>query len=199
MTSPTFLKLEGVPVCLIVPNSDHVELFLKLQNEEESRQFLGRYWPIGRKSEVEWIEKVNTENTDAVFTVALYPELTPIGCMGLHTIDWKNRRATTGAVLTEKHCNKGFGTAAKMLLLNWAFNELGLIKVRSSIIAYNNRSAAYSNKCGYKEVGRLKKHHFRRGTWHDEILMEVHSEPWQKLWKKFVKVATQNKPTIVKK
>ncbi len=193
MTSLTFLKLDGVPVCLMVPSNDHVDLFLKLQNEEISRQFLARYWPIGHKSEMEWIEKANMGTNDAVFTVALYPELTPIGCMGLHKIDWKNRHAITGAVLAEKHCNKGLGTYAKMLLLNWAFNELGLKKVQSSVIAYNDRSAAYSQKCGYKEVGRFKDHHFRKGAWHDEIVLEVHSEPWQKLWKKFEQTSLRKK------
>ena len=185
MTSPVFLKLEGKPACLMVPNNDHTGLFLKLQNEEESRQYLARYWPIGRKSETEWIDKANTSTADGVFTVALYPNLIPVGAMGLHRIDWKNRRATTGTVLLEKHCGKGVGTCAKMLLLNWAFNELGLNKVESRVIAFNGRSMGYRTKCGYREVGRLKRHFFRRGAWHDEIILEVHASDWQPLWKKF--------------
>lgn len=191
--TPTFLKLDGLNACLLVPNNEHLGLFLKLQNEEVSRQYLARYWPIGRAQELEWLEKANRATTDAVFTVALYPEMTPVGSMGLHRVDWKNRRATTGAVIIEKHCDKGVGTNAKMLLLSWAFLELGLTKVESRVIAYNKRSAAYSHKCGYEEVGRLKRHHFRKGAWHDEIVLEVHAKDWLPLWKKLTKQAAQKK------
>lgn len=185
--NPLFLKHDKLPACLMVPNNDHVGLFLKLQNEEESRQYLARYMPIGRKQETEWIEKANTSNSDAVFTITLNnTDLTPVGTMGLHRIDWKNRRGTTGAAMLEKHCGKGIGTAAKMLLLRWAFDELGLNKIESRVIAYNDRSRAYSEKCGYKVVGQLKDHHFRRGGWHDEILMEVHADKWRPLWNKYI-------------
>lgn len=190
----TFLKLDGSPACLLVPDLAHRDLFTKLQNEEESRQYLARYWPIGALQEEEWLRKANTKDTDAVFTVALYPKLKPVGTMGLHRIHWKDRRATTGSVLLEQHCNKGVGTAAKMLLLNWAFNELGLNKVESRVIAFNGRSQAYSEKCGYKVVGRLKRHILRHGEWHDEVLLEVHADDWRPLWEKFKKDCQKRTP-----
>lgn len=183
--TPTFLKLEGSPACLLVPGNEHIDLFLQLQNEEVSRQYLARYMPIGHKQESDWMDKANTSTTDAVFTVALFPSLTPVGTMGLHGIDWKNRRAVTGTVMLEKYCNAGVGSAAKMLLLSWAFLELGLNKVESRVIAFNGRSQAYSHKCGYREVGRLKNNFFRFGKWHDEVILEVHAKEWLPLWKKF--------------
>ena len=55
--------------------------------------------------------------------------------MGLHTIDWKNRHATTGTFIGEEQWRgKCFGTHAKMLLLRWAFDELGLNKIESRAI-----------------------------------------------------------------
>ena len=72
-----------------------------------------------------------------------------------------------------------------MLLLSWAFNEGGLNKVDSRVIANNQPSLAYCRKCGYAEVGRQKRHIFRHGVYLDEVILEVHTNEWQKLWKEF--------------
>ena len=188
MDMPTFLSHDRARCSLIVPGREHIDLALKLQNEPISRQYLARYFPIGMKQEEEWIDKANTSTSDAVFIIVNKDDhKTPIGIMGQHKIDWKNRRATTGAVMLEEYCGKGLGTDAKMLLLSWAFFELGLLKVESRVIAFNDRSQAYSRKCGYVQVGRLRRHQFRRGRYHDEIIMEVHGRGWRKLWKRFEK------------
>jgi RimJ/RimL family protein N-acetyltransferase len=186
MQMPPFLTHANARCSLIVPGHAHIPLALRLQNEPESRQYLGRVMPIGEKQEAEWAERANTSANDAVFVIALKDKKrTPIGTMGLHRIDWVNRRATTGSVMLEDHCGKGFGSDAKMLLLNWAFNELGLRKIESRVLAFNGRSQAYSEKCGYKEVARLREHTLRRGAYHDEVILEVYVEEWRKLWEKF--------------
>jgi len=102
--------------------------------------------------------------------------------MGLHRINYLNQNASTGAAIGEKkYWSKGYGTAAKMLLLKWAFLELNLRAVQSSVFAFNERSAHYNGKCGYQEVGRLPKWRFRDGQWHDEIIMVVTREDFLKI------------------
>jgi len=95
-----------------------------------------------------------------------------IGTMGLHRIDLVNRVAITGSVIFKTHHrNCGYGTDAKMLLLDYAFNWLGLYKVCSSVMAFNGRSAAYSKKCGYVEEGRKRAQWFRHGKRHDDMMI----------------------------
>ena len=186
MQMPPFLTHANARCSLIVPGRAHIPLALRLQNEPESRQYLGRAMPIGEKQELEWVERANTSDNNAVFVIALKDgKRTPVGTMGLHRIDWINRRAVTGAVMLEDHCNKGFGSDAKMLLLNWAFNELGLRKVESRVIAFNGRSKAYSEKCWYRVVARLREHTLRRGAFHDELILEAHANEWREAWKRF--------------
>ncbi len=182
----TFLDHEKSKTCLLVPGVEHTDLCTQLLNEEESRQYLARYFPVPRSAEEEFLRTVNSKDkNNAMFIVAAKPEKNPIGVMGLHNIDWKNRNAVTGSMLLAAQCGKGMGSDAKMLLLSWAFLELGLVKVESRVIAFNERSQAYSRKCGYQEVGRLKRHIFRRGAWHDEVIMEVHVDEWLPLWNQF--------------
>ncbi len=61
--------------------------------------------------------------------------------MGIHRINWKDRTATTGAVIGEKaYWDKGYGSEAKMLVLDYAFNMLNLRKICSQVLAFNKRS-----------------------------------------------------------
>src|SRR3989344_8657502 len=122
--TPIFLDHPNSSACLLVQGKEHLNLFLNTQNNPETREYLARYLPLTREDEEEWIKKaVSRDNIH--LAVAKKPCKTPIGSMGLHHIDWKNRHATTGAVLTTSHWGKGYGSDAKMLLLHYAFFELG--------------------------------------------------------------------------
>jgi RimJ/RimL family protein N-acetyltransferase len=103
--------------------------------------------------------------------------------MGLHHISWIHRTATTGALIGEaQYRGNGYGTEAKMLLLDYAFRTLNLRKVCSNVIAFNERSQRYNEKCGYQVEGTQRKHIFRGGVYHDLILMAVFCEDWLPLW-----------------
>jgi len=109
----------------------------------------------------------------------------PIGWMNIFDIDFVNGTATTGAGIGEKvHWNKGYGTEAKMLLLDFAFNRLNLRKIYSKTYSFNKRSRRYSEKCGYRLEAILKKHHCCDGRLFDELTLSVYADRWRKLWEK---------------
>jgi RimJ/RimL family protein N-acetyltransferase len=111
-----------------------------------------------------------------------------IGAIGLHRIDRQNMTAATGTSIGNKeYWGKGYGTEAKMLLLEFAFNELNLRKIYSDVIGYNERSLKYAKKCGYVEEARLPEHYFRKGKYWDKVILAVYSKEWQELWKNFTK------------
>ena len=111
-----------------------------------------------------------------------------IGTMGLHQIDFRSGTAATGAVIGDAaYRSKGYGSEAKMLLLDFAFHELNLRKVYSHVVDYNKRSVAYSEKCGYVEEARIPQHYYKKGRYCDQITLAVYRKPWEKLWKQFSK------------
>ena len=69
-----------------------------------------------------------------------------------------------------------------MLLLDYAFNSLDLLKMQSSVLGFNGRSVAYRKKCGYVKEGRLKDQWFRKGKRHDDVLLAVFKNDWIPLW-----------------
>lgn len=111
--------------------------------------------------------------------------------MGLHQINWKDRIATTGALIGEKeYWSKGYGTDAKMILLDHAFNTLNLHKICSAVIAYNKRSLDYSLHCGYKIEGTRREHFFRKGKYWDFIELGLLKKEWLPIWRKYKKTGS---------
>jgi RimJ/RimL family protein N-acetyltransferase len=158
-------------------------------NDPEVTQFLMRVFPLMEKEEDEWFESKHRSTNDFTLAIVEKKEQKLIGSIGLHGINWQHRVATTGTVLGEKeYWGKGYGTEAKMLLLDFAFNTLDLYALRSCIIAFNERSIAYGKKCGYEEVGRMPKWvRGQDGKRHDEVLLIVTQEKWRPLWRKYLK------------
>ena len=136
--------------------------------------------------EEKWLENLAENKNDIVLGIEVKGQL--IGTMGIHKINWKDRVAITGALMGDKkYWGKGYGTDAKMALLEYAFNTLNLRKLMSSVIAYNKRSLQYSLHCGYKIEGTKRKQFFRKGEYWDEIVLGLFKEEWLPYWKKHIK------------
>lgn len=77
-----------------------------------------------------------------------------IGANGLTNLDWQSNVAETETTLfLPEFRNQGYGTEAKHLLLDYAFQRIGLHMVYSWVSEFNTRSAAALIKQGYREAG----------------------------------------------
>jgi RimJ/RimL family protein N-acetyltransferase len=156
-------------------------------NDPEIRRFMLNRGPISELYEERWLERISEPGPDMTLAVCLL-DGTLIGTMGLHQVNLRHHHGTTGSMIgPHEYRGKGYGSDAKMQLLNFAFNETGLRKVMSRVIAFNTRSAAYSAKCGYREEARLRAQIFSAGKWHDEIILSVFRDDWLPLWEKYLK------------
>lgn len=154
-------------------------------NDPEVTKFLKVRMPIMQVAEKKWLEKISESDKDIVFMITTIKR-DPIGIMGIHNIEWINGTATTGAFIGEKsYWGKGYGTDAKMQVLNYAFNTLNLRKMCSRVYDFNARSLAYSKHCGYMEEGRLKRHVFREGEYHDVVELALFKEDRLPFWKRY--------------
>jgi RimJ/RimL family protein N-acetyltransferase len=166
---------------------EDVPLILRWINDPEVTQYLTVHMPMMEADEDVWFEGLHREKPH-IITLAVVVDGAAIGTMSIHGISMVDRIGTTGALIGEKeYWGKGYGSEAKMLLLDYAFNTLNLRKVCSVVLAFNERSYRYSLKCGYKEEGRLKEQSYRQGKYWDEILLAVFRDDWQPLWEAFAK------------
>ena len=177
--------LRGKKVILRPPDKKDIPLLAKWINDPEIRCFINNFLPTTEGAERVWLEGLDKKPpTDIVLIIEVAGKA--IGSMGLHRINMKDRVATTGAIIGEKeYWGKGYGTDAKMILLDYAFNTLNLRKVMSSVKAFNRRSLSYSLHCGYCVEGRLRRQHFVDGKYYDEIMLGVFRHEWLPYWQKY--------------
>lgn len=156
-------------------------------NDPEVRQFVQNVFPYTLKGEESALDKI-TSNPNGVFLIIETKEGIPIGVMSIGGINWIHGTATSGAVIGEKeYWGKGYGTDAKMTFLDYLFNTLNLRKINSTALAFNKRSVAYNQKCGYIIEGVRKKEWFRKGRYVDEVMLAVFKKDWLPIWRRYKK------------
>ena len=166
-----------------------LESCLRWVNNPGVNRYLNLFLPVSETAEEKWFDNLEKEKDSIILAIETF-EGEFIGLMGLHKINWRDRTAITGALIgEEKYRNKGYGTDAKMILLNYAFNTLNLRKICSSVLSFNKRSLHYNLHCGYKIEGRRRKQIFREDRYWDEIILGLFKNNWLPIWRRYQKKA----------
>jgi len=184
--NPIFIQGKKI---ILRPLNKEIDLKLCWEwvNNPEIRNFLLIPFPSTKHMEEKWFDENETKD-DVVLAIETLKDREFIGTMGLHRINWINRVATTGTLIGKKeYWGRGYGTDAKMFLLNYAFNTLNLRKIKSEVVIYNKRSLQYSLHCGYKIEGKRIKEQFKNGKYHDLILLGLFKEDWLPVWEHYQK------------
>lgn len=75
-----------------------------------------------------------------------------------------------GYWLGETFWGRGIVSEAVAALTEWAFTELGLVRLYAPVFARNTASARVLEKAGYEFEGRLRARYFRAGEYIDGLL-----------------------------
>ncbi len=119
---------------------------------------------------------------DYFFAVCLRENDEYIGQVGLLDLDLVNKVAETGSEIVDPaYRGGGYGSEAKHLLLEFAFERLGLHMVRSFVIFPNTRSAAALRKQGYTEAGRQHWNYPDSGGFGNFIVFDLLASEWRAL------------------
>jgi RimJ/RimL family protein N-acetyltransferase len=111
-----------------------------------------------------------------VFAIRLYNRV--IGLINLDDLDWPNSHAEIGIALTESgQRGHGLASEALQLLVNYAFQELGLHRLWARIIEDNHPSINLFQKLGFQPEGRLRGHVRRRGQFRDMLIFALLAPP----------------------
>jgi [ribosomal protein S5]-alanine N-acetyltransferase len=187
MKQQPVIFLQGKRIYLRPLEAGDLEHCRRWINDPEIRQFTLLQTPIDEIGERAWHENRSRGPypTDISLAIMLKRGDRLIGNTGLHRINWQSRHLTTGALIGEKDCqNKGYGSEAKVLILQYCFDVLGMHRVCSEVLATNPRSLAYLKKNGYRIEGERREHFFRHGTWIGDIQLGILESEWRAIQKK---------------
>jgi RimJ/RimL family protein N-acetyltransferase len=114
------------------------------------------------------------------FAVCLRESDTLIGFVGVMDIDYTHRFGMTASEMTDPdYRGGGYGSEAKHLLFDYAFNTLGLHMLESWVLYENTRSAAALRKQGYRDAGRLSWLLLRDGGFTSMRTFDLLADEWR--------------------
>lgn len=137
---------------------------------------VGRYYffsiiPIANNEE-KWIS--DKEGYD--FVIETINNNVYIGGCGLHDTDFKNKNTFIHMFIVKDCWNMGYGSEALNLIVDYIFNELGLLKIKLDVFGFNERAISFYKKNGFIIESILKKEIYREGNYHDIMRMVMYNK-----------------------
>jgi len=180
--------LKGKRISLIPLDRKHIALFLKWFNDPDITQYLTMYKPMTRDMEEEWFNNLKHREDAVYFSILLLDQEDIekiIGNCAIHDINSKNRACSCGITIGEKeYQNKGYGTEAMEMLVEYGFNTLNMNRIELSVYDFNSRAFKTYQKVGFVEEGRKRQARYHNGKYQDEIIMAILRKNWQTKGKK---------------
>ncbi|WP_248868690.1 GNAT family N-acetyltransferase [Streptomyces halobius] len=94
-----------------------------------------------------------------------------LGDLALNQIDKDNAHGGFRIALIPDATDRGIGSEAIRLLLDYAFERVRLHRVQLEVFAFNDRARRAYEKCGFEVEGRKREALVWGGEWHDVLMM----------------------------
>ena len=140
-----------------------------------------RYVPLGpldAAGAFDYVEQLVAEakrDPRDAYTLAIVERATGevVGSVALGVDSRAHRRAELGYILRRDRWGRGFATEAASMMIDFAFDELGMNRVWAVCDPNNPGSTRVLEKCGLTCEGTLREDLLVHGTWRDSLLYAV--------------------------
>ena len=150
-----------------------VENKVRWINDEQNNAFLHYDLPLTVETTKQWFYSKNNNRLDCVIEFSNVP----VGVIGLLNVDKINKKAEFYITLGQtEYKGRGIAKRSTLLLLKYAFDELGLQKVYLNVDAKNETARALYEKCGFVLEGTFKKDLFHNGEFIDRCRYAIFKE-----------------------
>ena len=130
--------------------------------------------PVRRKDADAFLDLANNAEDAVVFAMDDLQGFKVVGTCGLYLIQWACRRAQFNILVGDRSAwDKGIGTEAAKLCLDYAFDSLNLNSVQLGVNADNERALRSYEKVGFVREGLRREFIYRNGRYYDLVVMSV--------------------------
>jgi RimJ/RimL family protein N-acetyltransferase len=162
-----------------VEDAEEIASLIRNETDVSFGEYRVPYSPVALS---DWFGKIgkNDPAKETEFAIVLRETGHVIGENGLYDIDWLARNAESGTwIYRPEYRGGGFGTEAKHLLLEYAFERLGLHMIWSWVKSRNVRSQAALRKQGYRDAGRFSWTNFGPDGLDDARMFDLLAAEWR--------------------
>lgn len=140
-----------------------------LRNEDFLYQSTtGNKYYISSEYDKKWIEDKIFNNYHQLYLMICCKETNkPVGYTSASNIDYINRKAEWGIIISSEYLNGGYGTEAGHLFLNHLFGELGMNMVYAYVRQDNKASNTIPKKFGFKQDGLIRDFVYKQNNFHN--------------------------------
>ncbi|MDD4031427.1 MAG: GNAT family protein [Bacteroidales bacterium] len=167
-----FKKLVGEK-CYLSPidTNDYEQYVAWLNDEEVTRNLTLAPMVISVENEKEILSRLAKDHNYGIIDKKT-DKL--IGNAGFVSIDHIHKTAEVGIFIGDKKFwEKGYGTEALSLLIDYAYRVLNLHNIMLRVYAYNERAIACYTKIGFRKIGELREAHRYEFKNHNIIFMDI--------------------------
>jgi len=174
--------LEGKKTILRGFRREDLEAYRRWLDNPAVTAFLEMGGRPTRDSDLEAWWKLAHEAADAVvFALVEKKSGAAVGVVGLYMISPTSRRAQFNILIGEpKAWNKGLGTEALELLVNYGFGVLNLNSIQLGVNADNKGAVRSYEKAGFVHEGARREFVYRNGRYYDSLMMSILRREWEK-------------------
>lgn len=159
---------------------DNVLLHKWRNDAEISLSYSGTRRFTSNVNEMRWVEERIFDKVNVCCALCIKETDEFIGCVFLSKIDNLNRSGHCATFIgVKEHWGKGYGTEARILILQHAFHDKGLVRIWSHIHEDNLGSLRMHEKCGYKFEGLLRRASYVDGVFKNLVTMSVLQDEFQ--------------------
>lgn len=135
--------------------------------------------PVSLQDELDFIETMRKGTDKITFGLALKSDERLIGVTSLMEIDTRNRHAAFGILIGDPaEWDKGYGTEATRMMVDYAFRTQNLNRVWLRVYEYNPRGRRAYEKVGFAVEGVLRQDNYRDGRYWDTTQMSILRSDW---------------------
>ncbi len=151
---------------------------------DSNREMLGEWlpWVLQTKqpSDTEDALKRFSEGlkSEDSFNLAIIHEEKPVGMIGVHELDWSNKKATVGYWLAREGQGRGLMTLACKALTALLIDDLNINRVEIRCSTDNKKSRAIPEKLGFVHEATIMQDALLNGDFHNSEVYRMLAAEW---------------------
>ncbi len=171
------ITLKGANIYLRALEPEDLEFVYAIENNESVWEVSNTQTPYSRFLIKQYLENAHQDIYEAKqlrLAICLNDSQKAIGLIDLFDFDPKNSRAGIGLVIADLASrNKGIGSEALELVINYSFQQLQLHQLYANIGSDNEISLQLFTKFGFQKIGIKKDWNRVQNCFKDELLFQL--------------------------
>jgi RimJ/RimL family protein N-acetyltransferase len=170
------MNIKGKKITLRAIEAEDLNRLQVWANDPDIQYMLGGWhFPTNMNDQKKWFEALSCNSNHQRFIIINEGNVA-VGMANLVNINFKDGNAEHGLLLDPQFQGKGYGYDVVTTIMKYAFEELRLNRLETTIIANNTPSLSLFEKCKWKQEGILRSWYYRKGQYIDKVFLGILKE-----------------------